>query len=107
MSPNHQVLLAAVHLRALLPVALQATAHRTVPIPQAFQVLACLGLTCHHVLQAVNVPVMNQAIVPACQALVPPVILQVHLQALYLLQFLVKAVPQAHKANVYVASVAV
>ena len=100
MSPNHQVLLAAVHLKALLPVALQAAAHHTAPIPQALQVLACLGLNYHLVLQAVNVPVKNQATVPACQALVPPLILQVHLQVLYHLQFLVKAVPQAQKAKV-------
>ena len=70
MSPDHPVLLAAVHLKALLPVALQAAAHHTAPIPQALQVLACLGLNYHLVIQAVNIPVTNQAIVPACHALV-------------------------------------
>ena len=70
MSLNHQALLAAVHLKASLPVALQAAAHHTVPIPQALQVLAGLGVNYHLVLQAVNVPVMSQATVPAYRALV-------------------------------------
>ena len=78
MSSDHQVLLAAVHLKALLPVALQAAAHHTAPIPQALQALACLGLNYHPVLQAVNVPVTNQVKVTACHALLPPLFLHVH-----------------------------
>ena len=86
MSLNLQVLLAAVHLRASLQVVLQAAVLHTAPILLAPQVIACLWLTIHHVLQAVNVPVTNQVRVPACQALLPPPFLPVHLQALCLLQ---------------------
>ena len=86
MNPNHQVILAAVHLKASLHVVLQAAVLHAAPILLALQVLACLWLTIHHVLQAVNVPVTNQVRVPACQALLPPPFLPVHLQALCLLQ---------------------
>ena len=107
MNPNHPVLLAVAHLKASIHVVLQAAARHTAPIPQALQVLACLEQTFLHFLQALNVQVKNQAKVPACQNLLPPPFLQVHRPALYHHHFSVKALTQAHKANVHVASVAV